>query len=350
MVVRADSLAEDVPRMVITKQGRGRPSRASIYAAVELTTADLNRIGGLPGPDVAADIWSGIWYEETHNSTAIEGNTLVLKQVQALLDTGQAVGDKQLAEYLEVRGYADAAQWVYAQGSDDETERESGDRYITLTELREIHRLVVEPAWMVLPPDDLLPGETPGGFRQHDLRAFGGGMTPPGFTEIPSRVSDWLGLANVDPGETGVLMEHLARVHASFEGIHPFRDGNGRTGRLVLNLLLVRHGLAPAIIYKKDRLKYLRALDRADRGDDGPLAELIARAVKDCLDRFLLPALGGPHQVLPLAALASKSVSALALRRAAERNALRAVRRSNGWYSTKAWVAAYVKGRPGGRR
>ena len=331
--------------MVITKDGRGRPSRASIYAAVEQTTADLGRIGGLPGPDVAGDIWADIWYEETHNSTAIEGNTLVLRQVQTLLDTGQAVGDRQLTEYLEVRGYADAAQWVYAQASDRETERASDMSYITLTELREIHRLVVEPAWKVQPPDSLLPGETPGSFRQHNIRAFGGGMTPPDFTEIPALVSDWLHLANADPSGTGALMEHLARTHAMFERIHPFRDGNGRSGRLALDLLLVRHGLAPAIIYKKDRSKYLRALDRADHGEYGPLGELIARAVKDCLDCFLLPALGGPHQLLPLAALATKSVSALALRRAAERNALRAVRKPNGWYSTKSWVAAYVRTR-----
>lgn len=328
--------------MVITKDGRGRPSRAAIYAAVEQATADLNRIGGLPGPDVAGDIWADIWYEETHNSTAIEGNTLILKQVRTLLDTGQAVGDKQLAEYLEVRGYADAAEWVYAQASDREIERAGNTPYITLTELREIHRLVVEPAWKIQPPDDLLPGETPGGFRQHDIRAFGGGMTPPAFPEIPALVSDWVRLANAEL-KGGALMEHLAKVHAEFERIHPFRDGNGRVGRLALNLLLVRNELAPAIIYKRDRPRYLRALDRADHGDYGPLGELIARAVKDCLDRFLLPALGGPHQLLPLAALATKAVSALALRRAAERNALRAIRKSTGWYSTKSWVAAYVK-------
>jgi Fic family protein len=335
--------------MVITKEGRGRPTRVSIYAAVEQTTAELNRIGGVPGPAVAGDIWAGIWYEETHNSTAIEGNTLVLKEVRQLLETGQAVGDKQLAEYLEVKGYADAAEWVYAQGCDRETER--CDPYITMTELRQIHTLVVEPAWKVQPPDGLLPGETPGGFRQHNIKLFPGGMTPPDFTEVPPLVSDWLQLANMEPDAGQPVIEHLARVHAGFERIHPFRDGNGRTGRLVLDLLLVRHGLAPAIIYKKDRAKYLRALDRADQGEFGALGELIARAVKDCLDRFLLPALGGPHQLLPLSALATKSVSALALRRAAERNALRAVRQPNGWYSTKSWVASYLRtGRRKGSR
>ena len=65
-------------------------------------------MGGLPNRLEASDIWRGIWFEEAHHSTAIEGNTLVLKQVEALLAEGRAVGDKQLAEYMEVRGYANA--------------------------------------------------------------------------------------------------------------------------------------------------------------------------------------------------------------------------------------------------
>ena len=72
-------------------------------------------MGGLPTPVEAADIWHGIWYEEAHHSTAIEGNTLVLKQVERLLAEGRAVGNKELREYMEVRGYADAADWVYRQ-------------------------------------------------------------------------------------------------------------------------------------------------------------------------------------------------------------------------------------------
>jgi len=72
-------------------------------------------MGGLPNPREAADIWRGIWFEEAHHSTAIEGNTLVLREVEALLAQGRAVGDKQLREYMEVKGYADAAEWVYNQ-------------------------------------------------------------------------------------------------------------------------------------------------------------------------------------------------------------------------------------------
>jgi len=329
--------------MVIAKEGRGRPSRLAVYDAVDDGIAELKRIGGLPGPDVASEIWRDIWYEETHNSTAIEGNTLILKQVRTLLEEGRAVGDKELREYLEVKGYADAAEWVYSQANDLEAER--GEPYLLLSEVREIHRRVVASVWEVAPPVDYVPGEGPGSFRLHDIVPFANGMTPAPFTDIHPRITDWLRTANSEPPPGVHLVEHIARTHAGFERIHPFRDGNGRAGRLTMNLILVRRGYAPAIIYKRDRPRYLRALERTDRGEYGPLAELVARAVKDSLDRFLLPAIAGPLQMLPLSALARKDLTRLALRRAAEKGRLQAQRRANGWYSTKTWVDRYGRSR-----
>jgi cell filamentation protein, protein adenylyltransferase len=334
------------PYQTMIESKRGRPARRTVHSAVDRAMDELRSIGGLPKPAVSRDIWADIWYEESHNSTAIEGNTLLLKEVRELLGRGHVVGRKALADYLEVRGYADAADWVYAQAADQSVERH--EPFITLTELREIHRQVVEAAWNVAPPDGLLPDEGPGSFRRHDIARFPGGMAPPPFVDVPPRVSDWLRDANATPPRERPLIEHLACLHARFEQIHPFRDGNGRTGRLATNLLLVRHGLAPAIIYKRDRARYLRALDRADRGDCGAIGELFARAVKDCIDRFLLPALGGSHQVLQISALSRPAVSALALRRAAERGRLRAVKQGMGWYSTKSWVDAYLDTRKGG--
>jgi len=141
-------------------------------------------------------------------------------------------------------------------------------------------------------------------------------------------------------------MEHLARMHSRFESIHPFRDGNGRTGRLVVNLLLVRRGYPPAIIYNRERPKYINALTRADRqGDVGALAELVTRSVNDGINRFLLPSLAGPHRLVPVSALASASLTAPALRLAAERGRLRGQRQNGRWYSTKQWVDDYVASR-----
>jgi hypothetical protein len=114
----------------------------------------------------------------------------------------------------------------------------------------------------------------------------------------------------------------------------------------VLNLLLVRLGYPPAIIYKRERTQYLRALQRADQGDCGALGELLARSVLDNLYRFVVPAIAGPARLVPLPALASKRVSADALRVAAARGRLEATKGADGtWRSSRLWVNQYLSGR-----
>lgn len=321
---------------------RGRPSREAVFAALDQAVDDLSAVGGLPLPAESEEIWRGIWHEETHHSTAIEGNTLILRQVEILLEEGRAVGDKELREYLEVQGYAQAANWVYAQAvSRGEW---SADELLALSEVREIHRRVVEPTWLQFPPESLDPAEGPGSFRRHDIAPFGRGMKPPPFPEVPARVRDWLADVNDGPRDRHAIV-FLADSHAGFERIHPFRDGNGRTGRLLLNLLLVRHGYPPAIVLKRDRTRYLAALGRADAGDPGSLAELLARAVKRSVDRFLLPALAGPLRLVPISSLATELLSHNALLTAAKRGRLRAIRERSQWYSTRRWVEDYVASR-----
>src|SRR5260221_899240 len=115
----------------------GRPPRRHIYDRLEAAVDELrDRLGGLPTPAEASGVWRDIWYEEAHNSTALEGNTLVLKQVAMLLAEGRAVGSKQLSEYMEVRGYADAAQWVYDQAVDPGSWTDS--RLLSLAEVRHV--------------------------------------------------------------------------------------------------------------------------------------------------------------------------------------------------------------------
>lgn len=303
------------------------------------------RLGGLPSPEEAEGIWRGIWLEEAHHSTAIEGNTLVLKQVEQLLDEGRAVGNKELSEYLEVRGYADAANWVYGHGVRP-GDWQGGD-LVSLSEVREIHSLAMTPVWDVAPHPQAGPRERPGSFRQHDIEPFPAGMKPPEWTDVPVLVRDWLddvqALREADGND---ISEALAILHARFEQIHPFLDGNGRAGRLLLNLLLVRLGYPPAIIYKGNRARYLAALRRADDGDPGPLGEFLARAVLDNLYKFVVPAIAGPARLVPLPALATKELSANALRVAAVRGRLKAAKASDGtWRSSTAWVEEYVTSR-----
>jgi Fic/DOC family len=330
----------------ISGRKRGRPTRAAVYERLRVQIGELReQLGGLPAPGEADGIWRGIWLEETHHSTAIEGNTLVLKQVEQLLEQGRAVGNKELTEYMEVRGYGDAANWVYGQALNPGAW--STGELLSLTELRHIHRLALTPVWNLAPHPSAGHNEGPGSYREHDIRPFPGGMRPPPWPEVSAMVTDWIGDVQAlgQEGE-GIEPEALANLHARFEQIHPFLDGNGRTGRLVLNLLLVRLGYPPAIIFKGDRRRYLTALQSADHGDNGPLGELLARAILDNLHKFVVPAVAGPSLLAPLPALACERISANALRVAATRGRLKASKAADGtWRSTRAWVDEYLAGR-----
>lgn len=336
--------------------GRGRPSRATIYERLDRALSELaTRYGGLHDPKEAQTIWKDIWHQEAHHSTALEGNTLVLREVQALLDQGRAVGAKPLREYNEVRGYADAAHWVYRQAL------EPGDwhdgQLLTITEVRHVHRQAMTPVWDVA-PHPATAGEGPGSFREHDIQPFPGGMTPPTWPVVPARLQQWVDDVRtlgrrVDGRERlgRPLPEELASLHNEFERIHPFIDGNGRAGRLVLNLILVRLGYPPVIIYKRQRDAYLLAMRRADGGDHGALGELIARAMHDNLNRFIMPNLAGPARWVPLAALVDSSLTLAALRQAAQRGRLDAVQGPDGvWRSSRDAVNAYRMSRHRRRR
>jgi cell filamentation protein, protein adenylyltransferase len=326
----------------IRESPRGRPSRATVYERLRIQIRELReRLGGLPSPIEAERIWRGIWLEEAHHSTAIEGNTLVLKQVELLLAEGRAVGNKELGEYLEVRGYATAADWVYGQAI--QPGEWSEGELISLAEVRHVHRLAMTPVWDVSPHPQATDREGPGSFREHDIEPLPGGMRPPAWTDVPALMRDWIddaqALQSVDEAE---VTEALAQLHSRFEQVHPFLDGNGRAGRLVLNLLLVRLGIPPAIIFKGERARYLAALRRADQGDAGPLGEFLARAVLDNLHKFVVPAIAGPARLVPLPALATQKLSADALRVAATRGRLKASKAADGtWRSSKVWVDEY---------
>ncbi len=325
--------------------GRGRPTREALHARLAFMVEELkSRLGGLPSPDEAESIWTDIWYHEAHNSTGLEGNTLVLREVEVLLREGKAAGSKELKDYLEVSGYAAAAQWVYSQALSSGPW--TSGKLLTLTEVRHVHRLAMTPAWEVAPHPDASEEESPGNWRRHDIHGFKHGMKPPDHTDVPARVRDWVDdVANL-PRDSSPIAEGVAARHAAFERIHPFIDGNGRVGRLLMNLLLVRLGYPPAIIQKRRRESYLEALNRADRGDPGPLGEIIARAVLDNLSRFVLPAVAGPAKLVPLEALVTKDVSLRALQNAAQRSRLKAIRVADGtWRSSRQWVDEYRRDR-----
>lgn len=329
---------------------RGRPARTTVYERLDRALDDLReRLGGLPSPKESEYIWSDIWHLEAHHSTALEGNTLVLREVESLLEDGRAVGAKPLREYMEVQGYGDAAKWVYAQAL--EPDEWTDGSLLTAQEVRHIHHLAMTPVWQVSPHPEATDRETPGSYREHDIHPFGGGMTPPTWPTVPAEIDGWLESVN-GIGRTikdsdalhAPLPEVLAEIHNSFEKVHPFIDGNGRTGRLSLNLILVRLGYPPVIILKRQRDAYLTAMQKADGGEYGPLGEILARAMYDNLNRFIVPNVAGPARMVPLAALVDDQFSAVALRQAAQRGRLDAVQSPDGvWLSSRKAVEEYAR-------
>ena len=331
---------------------RGRPSRQTVYRRLEQSVTELHaRFSGLPSPEEARGIWSDIWHLEAHHSTALEGNTLVLRQVAALLDQGKTVGAKPLKDYLEVKGYGQAAEWVYSHAM--RPGDWSAEGLVAMPEIRHVHALAMAPVWEVAPHPEATAREAPGMFREHDLQPFTAGMAPPSWPLVPSAMQDWLDLVqHLTPALMGEetaranIPELLAELHNRFERVHPFIDGNGRAGRLVLNLMLIRLGYPPAIFLKSHRQRYLDAMQRGDAGDFAPLGEMIARAIYENINRFVLPAIAGEDRPVPLASLVSSDFSLAALRQAAQRGRLDALQTPDGvWQSTRKAVDDYRRNR-----
>ncbi|MCH7231241.1 Fic family protein [Glycomyces sp. L485] len=323
---------------------RGRPSRRSLYERLDAAIAQLNEdYGGLPSEEQAADIWSDLWHRDTHHSTAIEGNTLALEDVEQLLERGRTTHAKPMVEYLEVRGYADAAKWVYSQarrGGAGQADRP----LLTLQEVRNVHYQTMRLVWEVEPHPHASEQEGPGDFRRHQIARFPGGMKPPSWTEVDSQMRTWVDEAcGMDELPGGHVMERFAYLHHRFEQVHPFIDGNGRTGRLLLNLLLARRGFTPIVIEKRHRDRYLDCLQAADAGNLSRLAEMLVRQVLDSIERFALPALAAREQLVPLASLTTDAVNEPSLRAAAIRGRLRAAKNEAGrWLSSRAAVEEYL--------
>jgi len=164
-------------------------------------------------------------------------------------------------------------------------------------------------------------------------------MTPP--NAIDGAIQDWIDASGAVSDHDHTLL-HVASHHAWFERIHPFADGNGRVGRLLMNFMLLQRGYPPAVLLDTSRRRYLDSLEKADRGNPAALTELIARAIEASINRFLIPRLAGDARLMPLAALAEGSeYSADYLRTLAVAGRLRAAREGRIWLSSRAWLKDY---------
>lgn len=205
--------------------------------------------------------------EFTYNSNAIEGNTLTLQETAMVLE-GVTIDQKPLKDHLEAVGHKDAFIYVQSLVSDG--------KVITEREIKQIHSLVL----MDRPEDK-------GIYRRIPVRIMGAVHEPPQPYLIEPKMNELI-RKNEQNKKSMHPIERIARFHLDFEGVHPFVDGNGRTGRLVLNLDLMQNNYLPVNVKFTDRKKYYEAFDAYYRdGDAGKMIELIAGYVGERLGQYL---------------------------------------------------------------
>jgi Fic family protein len=268
--------------------------------------------------------------EWTYNSNAIEGSTLTLRETQMILEQGITIGGKSLREHFEVINHREAISLVEALAARDEP--------VTTTVVRQLHALVMARI------DD----ENAGRYRELPVRILGAAHESPPAWEVPSRMSDWADWLAAQEASGDGPVELAAEAHHRLVSIHPFLDGNGRTARLVMNLILLRAGYPPAIIARANRAQYYRALASADRGNGTALANLVGRAVERSLTLYLemtAPQLGPApedEQWIPLREAAEGTpYSAEYLSLLARTGRLEALKRGRNWLTTRAAVEHY---------
>lgn len=207
--------------------------------------------------------------ETTYNSNAIEGNTLTLRETALILQEGITIGEKPIREHLEVIGFKDAFHYIIELASKDEP---LSERII-----KNIHSLVL-----------MNDRANRGQYRGVPVQILGANHTPPQPFEIEPRLQQLLADYEVWKNEKHVI-EAIAHFHLEFEAIHPFIDGNGRTGRLLINLELIKHGYLPVDIKFTDRRKYYDSFDiyHSDKHNIQGLTDLITQYELEELKRYI---------------------------------------------------------------
>lgn len=243
---------------------------------LDTLTDKKKRLAGFrPLPDALVrnlDDWFRV--ELTYTSNAIEGNTLTRRETALVIEKGLTVGGKSLTEHLEATNHAQALDWVREQ-----IKRKPAG--LTQKDILHIHGVILKGI------DDANAGH----YRSVPVRISGSAVVLPNPRKVPDLMREfvqWLA-----SGQRLHPVKLAAEAHYRLVTIHPFVDGNGRSARLLMNMILLMSGYPVAIIRKRDRLAYIGSLEKVQLGgsrDD--YFKIIAKAVDRSLDIYLKAAAG----------------------------------------------------------
>ena len=205
--------------------------------------------------------------EWTYNSNGIEGNTLTLRETQVILE-GITVGGKSIKEHLEVINHEKAILFLDDLVKNNEP--------ISEWNIKNIHQLVLKD----------IDNENAGRYRKENVTIKGATHIPPDYLKLPELMEKLVLTYNIWGNYHPIIQASL--LHGELVKIHPFVDGNGRTSRLLMNLVLMNSGYNPVIIKKESRLKYYETLDKAHiTGDYTEFIKLVTKLEIEMLKKYI---------------------------------------------------------------
>ncbi|WP_010236908.1 Fic family protein [Clostridium arbusti] len=208
--------------------------------------------------------------ELTYNSNAIEGNTLTITETKVILEDGITIGKgKSLREHLEVINHKEAIDYI----------EDIVNKNIDINEsvIKNLHYIILKS----------IDNENAGKYRNVNVLISGSKHRPPEHFLISEKMGKLIKWYDVNKNKLEPIML-AAEFHHKFTYIHPFTDGNGRCGRLLMNLILMRNGYTITVIKMQDRESYMNALEKASTENDlEAFINIVASAVDRSLDTYL---------------------------------------------------------------
>jgi len=283
-----------------------------------------------PLPNISLQkIKDALSVEWTYNSNSIEGNTLNLRETQMVLQEGITVKGKSLREHFEAKNHDNA---LHLLSELVEKKQDLSSRVIL-----SIHELVLQN----------IEQDFAGRLRNGGVRIMGANFVPPNARKVPDLLDELIQFVHENPLQLNPI--ELATIfHHRFVWIHPFFDGNGRTVRLVMNLILLNAGYTPAIILANDRKKYYTALNQANNGNYKKLALLMAQALERTLNIYLSALPNQEEDYLPIANLVKEETlpySQEYISLLARQGKIDAHKEGRSWYTTKSAILNYIETR-----
>ncbi|ASP41272.1 cell filamentation protein Fic [Leptospira interrogans] len=238
-----------------------------LFQSIEGKKKELDRLRPL-SKSILEKLREQFFLEWTYNSNAIEGNTLSLHETDLVLRQGITIGNKSLREHFEVLNHKEGIDFI------ENTIKKKKDISIDL--IREIHGLILKNI------DD----EEAGVFRRTNVRITGASHIPPNAAKVYDLIQELVEWFYRNK-KISPVPELASWFQYKLDFIHPFIDGNGRTARLLMNLILMREGYPPAVIMQLDSKKYYRVFKEADRGKPEEFLDFVGRSIERSLIIYL---------------------------------------------------------------